>query len=199
MSSDSYKFLFAYPSAKQTLSARKVHIRRLYDILELSLHRNDLARAKKAWAILVRCKEVNWKAMWRTGALLIGKSEDSATTARDRLGYFATMMLQFPEARESVLQEMILHLIVHRQYKRALDELELYLPSPPFQENSVLHAYAGLVCLYLAQPNPAADVSNEGRSLRDAQQYFDRARYLDTNDLVAAAWSNAVRRLATRY
>lgn len=101
MSSDSYKFLFAYPNAKQTLSARKVHIRRLYDILELSIHRNDLARAKKAWAILVRCKEVNWKTMWRTGALLVGKSEDPTMSARDRLEYLTTMMLQFAEAVRS--------------------------------------------------------------------------------------------------
>lgn len=61
----------------------------------------------------------------------------------------------------------------------------------------MLHAYAGLICLYLAQPNRAADVSSEGRSLRDAQQYLDRARYLDPNNLVAAAWSDAVRRHAT--
>lgn len=98
MSSDPYKFLFAYPNAKQTLSARKVHIRRLYDILELSVHRDDLVRAKKAWSILVRCKELNWKVMWKTGALLVGEHEDSAATAKVRLGYLTTIMLQFPEA-----------------------------------------------------------------------------------------------------
>jgi len=59
----------------------------------------------------------------------------------------------------------------------------------------VLHAYAGLICLYLAQPNRTADVQNGGRSLRDAQQYLDRARYLDTNDTVAAAWSDAISQL----
>ena len=68
-----------------------------------------------------------------------------------------------------------------------------YLPSPPFQENSVLHAYAGLICLYLAQPHRPPNVSNEGRSLRDAQQYFDRAKYLDQDNIVATIWSNAVR------
>ncbi|GJE84253.1 RNA polymerase I-specific transcription initiation factor rrn11 [Phanerochaete sordida] len=197
MSSDPYKFLFSYPDAKQTLSARKVHIRRLYDILELSIHRSDFVRAKKAWSILVRCKEVNWRVMWRTGALLVGKHDDPVAAARERLEYLTTMMLQHPEARESVIQEMILQLVASRQYRRALDELELYLPSPPFQENSVLHAYAGLICLYLAQPNRAADVSSEGRSLRDAQQYLDRARYLDPNNLVAAAWSDAIPQLST--
>lgn len=105
---------------------------------------------------------------------------------------------------------MVLHLIASRQYRKALDELELsvqrlpaprqradstlrYLPSPPFQENSVLNAYAGLICLYLAQPHRPCNQSNEGRSLRDAQQYFDRAKYLDQDNMVATAWSNAVR------
>ena len=87
-----------HDGAKQTLSARRVHLRRLYDILELCIHRGDLERARKAWAILVRCKEVNWKAMWRTGTLLVGRQEDQAAAARDRLEFLTSMMLQFPEA-----------------------------------------------------------------------------------------------------
>ena len=102
MSSDRYSFLFALPEAKRTLSARKVHIRRLYDILELCIHRNDLARARQAWAILVRCKEVNWKAMWRTGTLLVGNRDDPGAVARDRLEFLTAMMLQTPEAVSTI-------------------------------------------------------------------------------------------------
>lgn len=98
MSPDRHSFLFAFPDAKHPVSARKVHIRRLYDILELCIHRGDFTRAMKAWSILVRCKEVNWKVMWRTGALLVGRQEDQEQAARDRLEYLTTMMLQFPEA-----------------------------------------------------------------------------------------------------
>ncbi|KIP10670.1 hypothetical protein PHLGIDRAFT_22116 [Phlebiopsis gigantea 11061_1 CR5-6] len=193
MSFDKYSFLFTYPDAKQTLSARRVHIRRLYDILELSIHRNELPRARNAWSILVRCKEINWKIMWKTGASLVATDDDDkAASTRNKVEYLTTMMLQFPEARESIIQEMILHLITTHRYRRALDELELYLPSPPFQENSVLHTYAGLICLYVAQPQVAPGVSPEGRSLRDAQHYFDRARYLDQDNMVATAWSDAI-------
>lgn len=98
MSSDKYSFLFTYPDAKQPLSARKVHLRRLYDILELCIQHNDLVRARKAWAILVRCKEVNWKVMWKTGALLVGVEEDKKVVVRNRVEYLTTMMLQYPEA-----------------------------------------------------------------------------------------------------
>ena len=99
MSPDKYSFLFTYPDAKQTLSARRVHIRRLYDILELSIHRDDFLRARNAWSILVRCKEINWKIMWKTGASFVATSDnDKSTATRNKVEYLTTMMLQFPEA-----------------------------------------------------------------------------------------------------
>jgi RNA polymerase I-specific transcription initiation factor RRN11 len=160
MSSDKYSFLFALPEAKQTLSARKVHIRRLYDILELCIYRNDISRAKKAWSILIRCKEINWKAMWRTATLLVGEHENSESLARHRLEFLTTMMLQLPEAvseltlcrtiltaamqRESIIQEMILHLIVARQHRKALDELELFVSRLFSQSIHWLIAHSGI-------------------------------------------------------
>ena len=98
MPSSGYSFLFSYVSPKQTLSTRKVHIRRLYDVLELSIHRDDLVRARKAWAILVRCKEVDWKIMWKTGALLAGAEDKKTVATQNRVEYLITMLLQYPEA-----------------------------------------------------------------------------------------------------
>lgn len=75
------------------------------------------------------------------------------------------------EKRESIFQELILRLIVFGNHREALDELELYvsfqipfasacwniihryLPSFPFQDNPVLHVYAGMISLYLSQPS----------------------------------------------
>jgi len=97
MSSDSvHVFLFSSLDSKNPLTSRKVHIRRLYDILQLSLQRNDFLRAKRAWAILSRCKEMNWKSMWTTGLELLGEGVDSACTPR-RLDYLRNMMLQHPD------------------------------------------------------------------------------------------------------
>lgn len=142
MPTDKQLFLFALPGIKTVNSARKVHICRLYDILELSLHRGDLPRARRTWSILARCKEVNWRALWKTGALLVGGSSDGLRNDRERLDYLTSMMLQHPDAvrlfclstsenstdrpkRETIIQEMILHLIHSRKYKAALDEVEL--------------------------------------------------------------------------
>lgn len=57
----------------------------------------------------------------------------------------------------------------------------------------MLHVYAGLISLYLAQPTPLAERSAEGRTLRDAQQYFDRARLLSPHDPVTSSWLEKVR------
>ncbi|KAI0774419.1 hypothetical protein C8Q74DRAFT_1368897 [Fomes fomentarius] len=75
-----------------------------------------------------------------------------------------------------------------------MEELDLYLPSYPYQDNPVLHTYAGLIAFYLAQPS--GDISDETTSghgwdtniLRDAQAHLERARAIDPSNLVAEAF-----------
>ncbi|KAI0787028.1 hypothetical protein BC629DRAFT_1288495 [Irpex lacteus] len=195
-------FLFEPPSAKTPRTARKVHIRRLYDVLQLSLHRGDIERARRAWCILIRCKELDWMALWRIGVLLASAGANGETRydeghdseTAERLEYLSTMMRHHSEEREAIFQEFVLLLIKSAQYERALDELELYLPSPPYQDNPVLHLYAGLLCLYLAQPIPADGSTHlSRRTLRDAEHYLQRTRQLDPENTIASAWLDSVR------
>lgn len=96
------------------------------------------------------------------------------------------------------------------QYEKALDELELrvqtsansassahralrYLPSQPYQDSPVLHLYAGLICLYLAQPSRANTAYIGVRTLRDAEHYFERVKYLDPDNIIATTWLEKVR------
>ena len=68
-------FIFSHEHAPiASNSARAVHLRRLFDIMELSIQREDTKRAHRAFAILARCPEVKWKAMWRLAILLISKN-----------------------------------------------------------------------------------------------------------------------------
>ena len=90
-------FLFASLGDKKPTTARRVHIRRLYDLLQLCLQRHDLPRARRAWAILARCKEVDWKTMWTTGVHLLGDDTHSPETSTPRLEFLRTVMLQYPE------------------------------------------------------------------------------------------------------
>lgn len=84
--------------------------------------------------------------------------------------------------RELILKELTLRLIRAGMHREALDELDLLvilrpavqaglmvpnrnLPTFPFQDNPVLHVYAGLLAVYLAQPKPNPEVSIEGTPL----------------------------------
>jgi len=97
------------------------------------------------------------------------------------------MMLQYPDDREAILKELVFRLIRAGKCREALDELELYLPSFPYQDNPTLHIYAGLASLYLAQPASGSARTPDSILLRDAQTHFDHAKALDPdNDLPQA-------------
>ncbi|KAF8499979.1 hypothetical protein JB92DRAFT_2833980 [Gautieria morchelliformis] len=183
-------YLFDSLESKVPRTSRKVHIRRLVDILQLSIHQRDWPRAKRAWSILSRCPEFEWKNLWQTGLLLIQCTDNAAELRGGKtLEYLRVMMLQSPENRVSILQEIILWLIKSDRHRDALEELELYLPSFPYQENAVLHIYAGLLCLFLAHPKHLGEESNVDEHamslpmnqayVRDCETHLRRAAELD--------------------
>ena len=97
---DNNSFLFNSFDWKVPLTARKVHIRRLFDILHLSIQRRDLPRARKAFGLLSRCEEIEWTAIWKLALLLLSEelptSGDAPRTAK-QLDFLRVMMLQHPE------------------------------------------------------------------------------------------------------
>lgn len=94
MSSDHLDFLFASLHSKRPRTARKVHIRRLYDVLQLSIQRQDFTRARRAWAILARCKEIQWKSLWMTSLLLVGDGLHDVDSSKDKINYLRSLMLR---------------------------------------------------------------------------------------------------------
>ncbi|KAF8812279.1 hypothetical protein BYT27DRAFT_7220944 [Phlegmacium glaucopus] len=182
MSLHDHTFLFASLDSKRPLTTRKVHIRRLYDILQLSIQRHDVQRAKRAWSILARCKEINWLTLWRTGLHILGEAHNDEDGVPVTVDYLRTMMLRFPDDRETILKELAFRLILAGKCREALDEIELYLPSFPYQDNPTLHIYAGLISLYLAQPTSASAKTLDSILLRDAQTHFDHAKALDPDN-----------------
>ncbi|GLB34000.1 putative RNA polymerase I specific initiation factor [Lyophyllum shimeji] len=101
------------------------------------------------------------------------------------------MMLRNQDDREHILQELIIQLIQSERHREALDELELYLPTFPYQNNPILHIYAGLISLYLAQPSAPNDAFNAAL-LRDAQFHFEHAQSVDPDNVVAQGFLNRI-------
>jgi RNA polymerase I specific initiation factor len=95
MSSTEDSFLFALDVGR-TLTARKAHIRRLFDVMQLSIQRNDLSRAKRAWAILARCKEIDPLTMWPTALHLLDDNSGRRKAHLRELEFLRAMMLQHP-------------------------------------------------------------------------------------------------------
>ncbi|EIW82065.1 hypothetical protein CONPUDRAFT_54664 [Coniophora puteana RWD-64-598 SS2] len=193
-------FLFSPGNEKKVINVRATHIRRLFDILHVSLQRGDSHRARHAWAILARCKEVDWKEKWRMSLRLLDSGATLQSNSR-KTEFLRTIMLQSPNQREHILSELVIHLINAGKYRDALDELELYLPSFPYHDNAPLHVYAGLICVYMAQPDDSGDQNTcfNGDMLGRAQIYFERAKSLDSDNLVAKTFLERVRVLQTRW
>ncbi|CAA7259614.1 unnamed protein product [Cyclocybe aegerita] len=188
MSSHDHAFLFAPHNSRQPATTRKIHLRRLHDILQLSIQTRQFKRAKRAWAILCRCKETDWKALWTTGLLILGEGEPGNNGTCNAVDYLRAMMLHCPDDRESILQELVFRLLLLGKCREALDELELYLPSFPYQDNPVFHVYAGLCCIFLAQPQQDHSNRFDRNLLRDAQTHLEHAKTLDLDNTVVQAF-----------
>ena len=95
---DHRQFIFDSLGAKRPKTSRRSHIRLLYDVLQLSLQRADYPRARRAWSVLVRCKEVDWKSLWNAGVMLVDDGSNEAWHGNSKkLEYLSAMMLQYPE------------------------------------------------------------------------------------------------------
>ncbi|KAF8165501.1 hypothetical protein B0H34DRAFT_793880 [Crassisporium funariophilum] len=192
MSVRDHSFLFESLDSKQPSTTRKVHLRRLYDILQLCFQRNDFQRAKRVWAILARCKEIDWLALWTTGLHILAEDDAHENKTQRTVEYLRAMMLQYPDDREAILKELIFRLLLAGKCREALDELDLYLPSFPYQDNPVFHIYAGLISLYLAQPTLASAKLLNPILVRDAQTHFEHAKALDQENVVAQAFLDKI-------
>ena len=61
-----------------------------------------------------------------------------------------------------------------------------YLPSFPYQDNPILHIYAGSICLYMSQdPDSRKDQKLPERLLDEAKAHFNRVITIDPGNCVA--------------
>ena len=99
-------FVFASLDGRSSSSsARRVHLRRLCDILHLSIQRGDLLRAQSSFALLSRSEGVQWAAIWKFALIILAATNNpnEPPTAYDILGtpkrieFLRVMMLRHPE------------------------------------------------------------------------------------------------------
>lgn len=106
-----HTFLFASLDSKTPGTSRKLHIRRLFDVLQLCLHRNDMLRARRAWTILAQCKEVHWITLWSTALHILGEDlYDQDDTSTRKIEFLREVLLRHPaDVSCFVIHERITH------------------------------------------------------------------------------------------
>lgn len=93
-----HQFLFSLLGLRGIDSARKVTIRRVYDVCMHSLCLGDVERARKAFGILLRCKEFDWKASWALAVYMLNAHDPDRddTFFLSQVEQLRLLMLQDP-------------------------------------------------------------------------------------------------------
>lgn len=100
------EFLFDSFASKSPQSTRKQHLKTVYDILCLSILRRDMRRAKRSWAILLRCPDFDTSSLWRIGlSFITSESEgDISVDSQPRLDFLRATMLREKDNVGSISQ-----------------------------------------------------------------------------------------------
>ena len=140
-----HQFLFSLLGLRGADSARKVTIRRVYDVCMHSLFLGDVERSRKAFGILRRCKEFDWKASWALAIYMLNAHDPDRddTFFLSQVQQLRLLMLQDPTRvsdvlsfpaqsqripqREELLNEVLQVLVQNGRYTEALDEIELFV------------------------------------------------------------------------
>ncbi|KAG8945334.1 hypothetical protein FRC04_000869 [Tulasnella sp. 424] len=163
-------------------TARRRHIRILGDILYVSIQRRDWQRAKRAWGLLLRTPEVEWNDIWRIGLLLLhkGVDVDKRQASEERIEWLKLMMRKIPYYRETTLQELVIELILAKDFKQAEDQLFMYMAEYPFYDNATLRGLSGLLYLYNAQPREPTPNDNTLPTSSSDEEDEDPAKEKDS-------------------
>lgn len=92
-----HRFLFSLPGLENVDTARKETIRRVYDVCLYSLLLGDVENTKKAFGVLLRCKEFKWKDLWSLAVYMLNPHDPDRDNA-----FFLSQVLQL---RSLMLQD----------------------------------------------------------------------------------------------
>ncbi|KAA1070028.1 hypothetical protein PGT21_002771 [Puccinia graminis f. sp. tritici] len=188
---------------------RKFHIRRLFDLLQLCLLRRQHDQARQIWAVLVRCREVDFAMLWDLGLRVMHLPHPTPladdSTIDSHLNYMKACRNLSDQETAKVLMEYISVLVSVGRLRDALDELQLWLSSLPCSQHAGLHEYAGLVTLSIIPPpqppddpdefdpkplkiNEYLEAISENVMFGRAKAYFERAQSLDSTCVISPAY-----------
>lgn len=83
---------------------RRRIVLQLNDTLHLCIEKGDIQNARRAWNILIQCKEFDWKSMWRTALLLLDSSGNTSNNSSENLteDFLKEMIANYPQDVRSI-------------------------------------------------------------------------------------------------
>ncbi|WFD36453.1 hypothetical protein MCUN1_003332 [Malassezia cuniculi] len=177
------------PSSVNTADARnqrRLHVRRLFDLVHLCILRGDRRRAARALQLLMHTYEWRPSELWHLGLVVAGMPGDKDYSAR----YLGQMSLRHPELRSVLMPHLAYALIKEERYAEARDEIEKYvfykkltsvISTRPHRYNPQLHVYLALLILHgsvgpTESEEPLGFLSAvPSAAIRAAEQHFTNA------------------------
>lgn len=126
------------------------HMRRVHDLLHLSLLRRDHKRAVRCFVLLLRSQDWRPIELWKFGLRIacMDAHNDAAQKYLLRISRTRTVL------RPYSLAFFIRECIRNGNYQRAHEELSGIITSFPYRLHPQLHTYLGLLTLYIGHAEP---------------------------------------------
>ncbi|WFD44844.1 hypothetical protein MPSI1_003515 [Malassezia psittaci] len=128
------------------LNQRRRHVRRLYDLLQLQLLHNDHKRAARCLRLLLRSTEWRPIELWTMGLEVVGMAHNKSEYCTR---YLQQLSRARPVLRPYLFPHLIREWIATERYDEAVEELNSVITSFPYRHNPQLHAYLGLLTLFM--------------------------------------------------
>lgn len=165
---------------------REKHLRRIYDLLMLSISRGDSKRAYRSLRVLLHAYEWSSVELWRHALQVttmvaadeaerivgIRTEEDRILNEKKIAQKRLTFMRQVNKTRSSALQvdlllEMIPEMLMLGLEEQAMEEIDLLITTYPFRLEPLLHLYSAMLYLIVSERSLEAVAQHEGRNIEN--------------------------------
>lgn len=126
------------------------HMRRVHDLLHLSLLRQDHERAVRCFIILLRSQDWRPLELWKLGLRIACMDVHNDAAQKYLLRISRTRTALRPYSLPFLIREWIRN----GNYQQAHEELSSIITSFPYRLHPLLHTYLGLLTLYIGHAEP---------------------------------------------
>lgn len=175
-------------------SHRRLHLQRIFDLLNLSIGRRDGVRAFRCLRILLKSHEWRPIELWRYAleiTTIITRGDDQLEQdgvpfqkhlARKRLAFLREVSKARTGLQLDVFIEIVPELLALGEEQQALAELDIVLHQYPYRLEPILHLYSALIFLKLSSPSvEGEDISTVQYTMKGVSEFDQMIAFVPHN------------------